>query len=135
MAAACFPIASTPTRAFGGLTHRVTAVYGTVPVPAPGPPTQMAVPPSVVGPGRSSAVQGMWPTWSIVRPSLPRVLPSAGQIPHGVPGLGYTVATGIPAQDLVVKPVLRNRTGAGQARVTNQPKPRFRWPVQGMRRG
>jgi hypothetical protein len=85
MAAASFPIAQTPVRAFGGGYHRVTASYGTVPQRAQGAPTQMRVPPGPT-PNHSFNTPVFAPTWSIVRPSLPRVLPSAGQIPHGVPG-------------------------------------------------
>lgn len=130
MAAASFPITSTPTRATGGWAHRVTAWYGTVGVPMPGPSIVMAVPPGPTA-GHSAAVgPDMFPTLSVVRKALPRLLPTAGGIPHGVPGLGYTVAGAQPAQDQVVRPAYRVRTGAGQARVTTSPMPTFRWKTQ-----
>ena len=43
----------------------------------------------------------------------------------------YTIAEPMPAQDAVVKPVIRVRTGAGRGRVTTNPKPTFNWVRQG----
>lgn len=140
-AAASFPIVSTPTRAFGGWSHRVTAVYGTDPQPAPAPSTTMPVPPGVTS-GNSLATPVFAGTWSIVRPSLPRVLPWA--IPHGIEGITYTPAIGQPVQGQTPNTSARAMTRSGasprvaplaSARVTNQPRPRFRWNVQGTRRG
>lgn len=141
MAAACFPIASTPVRAFGGLYHRVTQTNGMVPQPAQGPPTSRAVPPGPT-PGHSAAVPVLAAQWSIVRPSLPRVLPGAGQIPHGIPGRTYTVAVTQPG--FGVTPITRisgrpggrhgparPRTPTAQARVTTAPRPLFSWKRQG----
>ena len=136
MAAASFPIASTPTRAFGGLNHRVTAVYGTVPQPAQGAPTQRRVPDGPT-PGHSFATPVFAPVWSIVRPSLPRVLPGAGQIPHGIPGVTYTVAIGQPVQGQTPNTSaarMRRQQPRGpiaQGRVTTSPRPRFNWKKQG----
>lgn len=127
---AAFTLAVTPERATGGYDHRVTAVYGTEPVYSPGPSNVMAVPPGPTN-GHTAAVKNLWPTWSIVRMSLPRRLPWAGGIPHGIPGVTYTVASPNPPQDAVVKPQIRVRTGAKQGRVTTDPKPTFRWVRQG----
>lgn len=127
---AAFTLATTPTRATGGWDKRVTALYGTAPVPSPGPPNVMAIPPGPTN-GHTAAVPHLFPTWSIVRPSLPRVLPWAGGIKHGVPGETYTVAQPNPPQDAVVKPAVRVRTGGGRGRVTTEPKPTFRWVRQG----
>lgn len=133
MAAASFPIASTPVRAFGGWYHRVTAVYGTVPQAAAGPNTTMLVPPDTSGAARTNSkkVPVFAPVWSIVRPSLPRVLPWAGGIKHGIPGVTYTPAVGYPAQDQVVTPQIRPRGPIAQGRVTTNPRPMFRWKAQG----
>lgn len=128
--AAAFTLASTPMRATGGGSQRITAVYGTVPVRTPGPPIVEDIPPGPTN-GHTRAIRSMFPTWSIVRPSLPRVLPGAGGIKHGVPGQTYTTAIPNPPQDAVVKPAIRVRTGAGQGRVTTEPKPTFRWVRQG----
>ena len=128
--AAAFTLASTPERATGGWDHRVTALYGTEPVPTPGPSNVMAVPPGPTS-GHTAAVKSLWPTFSIVRPSLPRVLPWAGGIKHGVPQETYTIAVANPPQDAVVKPAIRVRTGATRGRVTTAPKPTFRWVRQG----
>ncbi len=129
-APAAFTLARTATHATGNWAHRITALYGTQMVPTPGPPTVMAIPPGPTH-GHTAAVPNMYPTWSIVRPSLPRVLPWAGGIPHGVPGETYTIAVANPPQDAVVKPALRVRQGGGQGRVTTNPKPTFRWVRQG----
>ncbi len=125
---AAFTLASTATRATGGLYHRVTASYGTVGVHTPGPPNVMAVPPGPTN-GHTAAIPTMFPTWSVVKASLPRVLPS--KIPHGVAGLGWTLAVPNPPQDAVVKPALRVRQGGGRGRVTTSPKPTFKWVRQG----
>lgn len=132
MAPASFPIASTATRAFGGLNHRVTASYGTVPQPARGAPTEMAIPPGPT-PGHSAAVPVFAPTWSIVRPSLPRNAPWAGQIPHGIPGVTYTTAIGQPVQGQTpnTQRNFRPRGPIAAARVTTNPRPIFAWKVQG----
>jgi len=133
MAPACFPITRTPMQAFGNWSQRITAVYGTIGQEAPGPPTARPIPDGPTN-GHSRAVPVMYPTWSNVKPSLPRVLPWAGGIAHGIPGVTYTIAGQNPPQDAVVKPAIRVRTGANQGRVTVQPRPSFRWPVQGTRR-
>ena len=117
-------------RATGAFSQRITAVYGTSPIRTPGPPTAMAIPPAPTS-GHSGAVPNMYPTWSIVRPSLPRVLPWAGGIAHGVPGQSYTLAEPNPPQDAVVKPAIKTRTGAARGRVTTSPKPTFAWVRQG----
>lgn len=129
-AAAAFTLASSPGRATGALYHRVIASYGTMPVATPGPSNVMDIPPGPTG-GHTRAIPNMYPTWSIVRPSLPRVLPTAGGIPHGIPGVTYTIAEKLPAQDVTVKPALKVRTGANQGRVTTAPKPTFNWVRQG----
>jgi hypothetical protein len=129
-AAAAFTLASTPMRATGGLSQRITAVYGTVPVATPGPSNVMAVPPGPTN-GHTAAIPNMFPTWSIIKASLPRVLPWAGGIPHGIPGVTYTAAIAQPAQDAVVKPAVRVRTGGNRGRVTTEPKPTFKWVRQG----
>jgi|ERR1019366_6872090 hypothetical protein len=128
--AAAFTLASTPRRATGGWDKRVTAVYGTVPVPSPGPPIVMAIPPGPTN-GHTAAVPHLFPTWSIIRPSLPRNAPWAGHNTHGIPGQTYTLAQPNPPQDAVVKPAIRVRTGGARGRVTTQPKPTFRWVRQG----
>ena len=129
-ASAAFTLATSPTRAFGGWAHRVTALYGTEPIYTPGPSNVMAIPPGPTN-GHTKAVPSMYPTWSIVRPSLPRVLPWAGGIKHGVPGQTYTIAEPNPPQDAVVKPEIKVRSGAMRGRVTTNPKPTFRWVRQG----
>jgi hypothetical protein len=129
-ASAAFTLASTPIRATGGLYKRVTSVMGTVPLHTPGPPIVIAIPPGPTN-GHTAAVPNMYPTWSIVRPSLPRVLPWAGGIKHGIPGQTYTAAVPNPPQDRVVKPAIRVRTGGNQGRVTTNPKPTFKWVRQG----
>ncbi len=131
MAPASFPITATAEQATGGWNHRVTAWYGTVGVPAPGPSNVMAIPPGPTNGHTAATGYQLFPAISIVRPSLPRVLPWAGGIPHGVPGVTYTPAGANPPQDAVVRPAIKRRTGAGLARITNQPNPTFRWPVQG----
>ena len=88
-APAAITLASTAMRATGGWAQRITAVYGTVPVRTPGPPNVMDIPPGPTN-GHSAAIPFMYPTWSIVKASLPRVLPWAGGIPHGIPGVTYT---------------------------------------------
>ena len=130
-APASFPITQTPYRSTGGWYHRVTAWFGTVPVPAPGPPIVMACPPGPTNGHTAATGYQLFPTLSIVRPSLPRNAPWAGMVPHGVPGVTYTPAGTNPPQDAVVRPQVRVRTGARQARVTTAPKPTFRWLRQG----
>ena len=127
-AAAAFTLASTPIRATGGLSHRVMAIYGTQPIATPGPSTTMAVPPGPTN-GNSHAVPEMYPTFSIVKPSRPRVLPGAGGIIHGVPGQTYTIAEK-QAPQLVLN-AIKVRTGGGKGRVTTAPKPTFNWVRQG----
>jgi hypothetical protein len=127
---AAFTLATTPMRATGGWSQRITAVYGTVEVETPGPSIVEPIPPGPTN-GHTAAVPNMYPTWSVVKPSLPRNAPWAGGIPHGVPGLGYTAAEPNPPQDAVVKPAVRVRTGANRGRVTTEPKPTFRWVRQG----
>lgn len=132
MAAASFPIVSTPVRATGGWYHRVTAVYGTVPQPAEGAPTQRAVPDGPT-PGHSFKTRVFAPTWSIVRPSLPRNAPWAGGIPHGIPDVTYTPAIGQPVagQTPNTTRTFRPRGPIAQGRVTTQPRPMFAWKKQG----
>lgn len=130
MAPAMITLASTPMRATGGLAQRITAVYGTVPMRTPGPPIVRPIPDGPTN-GHTAAIPSMYPTWSNVKPSLPRNAPWAGGIPHGIPGQTYTIAEPFPAQDQVVKPAIRVRTGGNRARVTTDPKPTFRWVRQG----
>jgi len=127
-AAAAFTLASTPIRATGGLSHRVKAVYGTQPIATPGPSTTMAVPPGPTS-GNSRAIPAMYPTFSIVKSSRPRVLPGAGGIAHGVPGQTYTIAE--KQAPLVTPTAIKVRTGGGRGRVTTAPKPTFNWVRQG----
>ena len=129
MAPAAFGLVRTPEQATGNWTHRVTAWYGTVGVPAPGPSNVMPVPPGPTNGHTAATGYQLFPTLSVVRPSLPRVLP--WKIPHGIPGVTYTPVGPNPPQDAVVKPAIKVRTGAGRGRVTNQPRPTFRWRVQG----
>ena len=128
-APAAMTLVSSATRATGNLAHRVTAVYGTVPVAMSGPATSREAPPGPTN-GLSSAVPDMYPTWSVVRPSLPRVLPWAGGIPHGIPGV-TTTPVEPSAGPVMNKPAFKRRTGAAQGRVTTAPKPTFRWVRQG----
>lgn len=136
MAPACFPIASTPVRAFGGLNRRITASYGTVVQPASGPPTNMDVPPGPT-PHNSRNVRSFAPTWSIVRPAMPRNAPWAGGIPHGIPGVTYTAAVNQPGVGQTPLTSARRmnrrrpRAPIAQGRVTNQPRPVFFWKRQG----
>jgi hypothetical protein len=145
MAAASFPIVSNPYQAFGNWYHRVSASLGRAIQPAMGPPTTRQ-------PGQLSGLEGLpvtnslgtnafAPQWSVVHPALPRVLPWAGGIPHGVPGLGYTVAvaqgvSGTTAR--TTRPLrdanLRPRVPVASARVTVAPRPIFSWLVQGAQR-
>lgn len=129
-AAAAFTLASNPLRATGALSHRIIASYGTVAIATPGPSNVMAVPPGPTG-GHSGAIPAMYPTYSIVKPALPRPLPTAGGIPHGIPGVTYTIAEKLPAADATVKPAIKVRTGAARARVTTAPNPTFNWVRQG----
>lgn len=130
-APASFPITPSPLRATGGLSHRVTAVYGTEPVPSPGPPIVMAVPPGPTAGHSAATGPNIYPTWSFVRKALPRLLPWAGTIPHGIPGVTFTPAVPNPPQDAVVAPAIRTRQGGKQGRVTTNPKPTFNWVRQG----
>ena len=130
MVPAMITLVGNPVRATGGWDHRVTAVYGTEPVYSPGPSNVMPIPPGPTN-GHTAAVPHFFPTWSVVRMSLPRRLPWAGGIKHGIPGVTYTIAEPNPPQDAVVKPAVRVRTGAKQGRVTTNPKPTFRWVRQG----
>ena len=127
-ASAAFTLASNAIRASGGLSHRVIAVYGTQPIATPGPSNVMAIPPGPTG-GHTGAIPAMYPTFSIVKASLPRHLPGPGGIPHGIPGVTYTIAQKQPAQ--VVKNAIKVRTGAARGRVTTAPKPTFNWVRQG----
>jgi hypothetical protein len=140
MGAAAFTPASTVESATGGYNHRVTAVYGTEPVPAPGPnfvgPGQ--VPPGPVPPGGSPAGRAndagqLYPTWSAVAPALPllTVRPVGGG--YQKPPLGGFVASTPSAlpQDLVVVPHEIVRQGARQGRVTTAPRAIMRWVRQG----
>jgi hypothetical protein len=132
MAPASFPIVSNPVRATGGFYHRVTASYGTVPQPAQGSPTQMRIPPGPT-PRHSYHTPIFAPTWSIVRPSLPRNAPWAGNIPHGIPDVTYTPAVGQPVQGETpaTRTTFRPRGPIAQGRITRQPRPMFSWKVQG----
>jgi hypothetical protein len=130
-APASFPITQTPIRSTGGWYHRVTAWYGTIPVPAPGPPIVMECPPGPTAGHTAATGRSLYPALSVVLPALPRSAPWAGMIPHGVPGVTYTPAGTNPPQDVTVKPQLRVRTGGNRARVTTAPKPLFRWTRQG----
>lgn len=125
-APAAVTIVSTPTRSFGGWDHRVTASYGTEPQEMHGPPTVRRVPDGPTA-GHSGAVPVLAQTWSVVYPSLPSVLPRPRYVkpPHGgfVPAIRYPFAA--------TKPAMRVRTGAGDARVTTQPKARIIWKRQG----
>ena len=78
MGAAAFTLASTTEEAFGGWSHRVTAVYGTESTPAPNTDvaTRYPIPPGPVPPGGSMAGQAAdgqryWPLWSAVAHALP----------------------------------------------------------------
>jgi len=129
-APAAFTLAQTPMRATGALSQRITAVYGTVPDGPLGPPNVMPIPPGPTN-GHTAAVPFLYQTWSIIKESLPRNAPWAGGIPHGIPGVTFTIAEPNPPQDIVVKPALRVRQGANRGRVTTEPKPTFRWVRQG----
>ena len=136
MAPACFPIASTPVRGFGNWYHRVTASYGTVPQAAKGSPTERRVPDAPTS-GHSFNTPIYAPTWSIVRPALPRNAPWAGGIPHGVPNVTYTPAVGQPGagQTPITSSTrlrrFRPRVPIAAARVTTNPRPQFFWKAQG----
>jgi hypothetical protein len=123
-------LAVTPERATGGWSHPVITVYGTDGVPTPGPSNVMAVPPGPT-PGHTAAVPELYPTWSIVFPALPRLLPTCGSIPHGIPGVTYTAAVPATSPAASMRPVYRTRTGAGRGRVTTAPKPSFHCLRQG----
>lgn len=139
MAAACFPIASNPYRAFGGWYHRVTNTNGTVPQPAQGPNVagnRYAVPPGPTS-HNSRNVRVFVPQWSIVRPSLPRNAPWAGQIPHGIPNVTYTPAIAqpnagqTPNTNARAMRLQQPRGPIAQGRVTTNPRPMFSWKKQG----
>jgi hypothetical protein len=138
MGAAAFTLASTVEQAFGNWCHRVTSVMGTEPVPAPLEDVAQRYPiapgPMAVGnPGGGKVDQGLyWPTWSAVARALPMhtVRPVGGGYdkPDSV---RFTAATaGLPS-DVVNKPEIKVRTGAGQGRVTTSPKAQMRWVRQG----
>lgn len=127
-APAAIVLAATPVQATGGWYHRVRASYGNAAIVTPGPPIVQQIPPGPTG-GHTSAVPEMYPTWSVVRSSQPRVLPRPRYIKP--PAGGFIPAVKFPAQDQVVKPAIRVRTGGGQARVTTNPKAIVWWKRQG----
>lgn len=133
MAGAMIFIARTAHEATGNWDHRVDALYGTDPVPTPGPgPAALYPTPPGTTTGHTRASPALFPTFSIVHRSLPRNAPWAGMIPHGIPGVTSTPA--VPASALG-KPVTHIRpkakvTGAKLARVTSQPKPTPPWKPQ-----
>lgn len=139
MGAAAFTLASTEEEAFGGFSHRVTAVYGTEPVPAPNTDvaTRYPIPPGPVNAGGSMAGQSFdnqqyWPMWSAVAHALPfhTQRPVGGGIDKSFASPGTAAGASLPA-DLVITPQLLTRTGAKQARVTTAPKSQMRWVRQG----
>ena len=127
-APAAFTIASTPTQVTGGWSRRIKAVYGTEPIYTPGPSTAVPVPPGTTT-GHTAAVPELWPTWSVVMPSLPRNTPWAGYAKPLSGGFVASVAN--PPQDRVVRPAIRVRTGGGVGRITTNPKALIRWVRQG----
>jgi hypothetical protein len=138
MGAASFTLASTVEQATGGYNHRVTAVYGTEPIPVPQTDVMVRypMPPGPVPPGGSAAGRAydrgeLWPTWSAVAHALPlhTVRPVGGGYDKGQARI--TVAIASLPQDLVVTPKIITRTGAKQARVTTAPKAQMRWVRQG----
>ena len=139
MGAAAFTLASTTEEAFGGWSHRVTAVYGTESTPAPNTDvaTRYPIPPGPVPPGGSMAGQSVdgqryWPMWSAVAHALPfhTQRPVGGGIDKGFASPGTAAGANLPG-DLVITPQLLTRTGAKQARVTTAPKAQMRWVRQG----
>ena len=139
MGAAAFTLASSEEEAFGGWSHRVTAVYGTEPVPVPQTDVmgRYAIPPGPVPPGGSMAGRAydngqLYPTWSAVAHALPfhTVRPVGGGYfkPDEV---RVTAAIASLPADLVITPQIITRTGAKQARVTTAPKSQMRWVRQG----
>jgi len=139
MGAAAFTLASTVEQATGGWNHRVTAVYGTEPIPAPTLDTALNYPvppgPLAVGnPGGGDTDPGVYyPTWSAVAPALPYELtprPVGGGMYKPLGARAMAAGKTLPA-DLVYQPQVRVRTGAGKGRVTTAPKPQMRWVRQG----
>ena len=136
--AAAFTLASTVEEAFGGFSHRVTAVYGTEPIPVPQTDVmgRYPIPPGPVPAGGSAAGRAndrgsLWPTWSVVAHALPfhTVRPVGGGYDKGAASITPAGAN-LPA-DLVITPQIITRTGAKQARVTTAPKSQMRWVRQG----
>ncbi len=135
-------VARTPIEATGGWSHKPTASYGTVPSPVPGDPaaSQYPLPPAAFGPGRTSANEGEeYPAWSY-EPTWrfgPKVLPTAGAIPHGIPQVTTTLAVntgmGAVAGSRTGRPAPTKQTGGGQSRITRAPKASYRWKQQGGR--
>lgn len=135
MVPALFGIATTPTRATGNWFHRLHAVQGTEPIPAPYPLVARSYP---IPPGPTtghSAATGphIWPTFSAVYPSLPRHFNTAGTLIH--PNTTAAVA-GPPTPTQVPYKGIRSRAGATLGRVTVQPKPTLPWKnrVQGTKK-
>jgi|GEM_PF-1697448 hypothetical protein len=139
MGAAAFTLASTEEEAFGGWNHRVTAVYGTEPVPTPDNDVAMryAIAPGPVDAqgslaGRSSRRGMLWQSWSVVahpQPWARTVKPVGGGYNKGAASI--TAASAQLPGDLVITPQIVTRTGAKQARVTTAPKSMMRWVRQG----
>jgi hypothetical protein len=139
MGAAAFTLASTVEQATGAWNHRVTAVYGTEPIPVPTLDTALNYPvppgPLAVGnPGGGDTDPGVYyPTWSAVAPALPYELtprPVGGGMYKPLGARAMAAGKTLPS-DLVYQPQIRVRTGAAQGRVTTAPKPQMRWVRQG----
>ena len=135
-ATAAITLASNVQEAFGNWSSRKVAVYGTEPIPVPGPANHVAGP-LVQGAHRSFQETGaLYPTWSAIAPSLPRVVPTAGHragelTPAAADG-SLNPAVKAPLAGAVVLPALRVRTGAGQGVTTPQPRPVIAWKQHGM---
>jgi hypothetical protein len=119
-------VAETPVRATGNWYHRLHAVYGSEPIPAPLPLVAQMYP---VPPGPTSghsAATGPhgWYTFSAIYPSLPRHFNPAGTITH--PNTTAAVA-GPPTPNQVPFKGVRMRSGATLGRVTSAPKPTLPW--------
>lgn len=138
-AGSSFFIARTAREATGALCHQPSASYGTVPVEQPVPPVTALypVPPGPTG-GHSAANEGV-AYWGYSYEPTDRygfkVLPTAGGVPHGIPGVTSTLALPANTKGVSGGPIGKNgrtvQTGAAQARVTSSPKPMFSWTRQG----
>ena len=127
------PPVETPGAAFGGATTRaVSASYGQVAVPVVDITTKLRGTGIEAEVRRNTNRTAFYPTWSYIRPTgnlsrLPRPLDPRHPATLAV-GTGPGPVAGVAPQP---RGRIRRHTGAMGGRVTQTPKPRLRYPVQG----